>query len=185
MVDLEARIVEAEVFLGEKAIWSRLVDGDACLRWIVCSSACGQHANSAICQAMSFSRSKGNIEQSPLHATLPDENMVNTAHGNKVQRKDTDGFEGLIRNPVAESQSKKVAEDQGDGMLMKMSELFQSMETLGSKTGSLISNLEHHVRESFKREGRHRKQEIEDLEKGMVVRMEDGCKNEECARQNF
>ena len=99
--------------------------------------------------------------------------------------KDSDGFEVLMRNLVTESQSKKLAEDQGDRILMKMSELFRSMETLGSKMDSRVSNLENQVREGFGREGRHRKQENEDLEKRMVMRMEDGLLNEECARQNF
>ena len=79
---------------------------------------------------------------------------------------------------MTESQRKKLAEDQGDRMLMKMSELFRSMETLGSKMDSRVSNIENQVRESFEREGRHSKQENEDLEKRMVMRMEDGLENE-------
>ena len=65
---------------------------------------------------------------------MPDEHTVNSDHINKLQSKDSEGFE-VLRNPVTESQSKKIPEDQGDRILMKMSELFQSMETLGFEDG--------------------------------------------------
>ena len=40
---------------------------------------------------------------------LPAENMIDTTRKAKVQRTDSDGFE-VVRNPVTESQSKKIAE---------------------------------------------------------------------------
>ena len=39
------------------------------------------------------------------------------------------------------------------------------------------------MREGFEKEGRHRKQEYEDLEKKVMMEIEDGFKNEENARQ--
>ena len=35
-------------------------------------------------------------------------------------------------HPVTESQSKRIAEDQGDRMLRKMTKLFQSMDLIGT-----------------------------------------------------
>ena len=63
-------------------------------------------------------------------------------------------------------------------------ELFQSMEMLGSKMGSRVSNLGTRERErGFRNKGRHRKREYEDHEKKVMMKMEDSFKNEEKARQ--
>ena len=47
---------------------------------------------------------------------LQDEDTIDTTRNTKVQRKDSDGFEVVV-NPVSESQSKKIAEDNSDKIL--------------------------------------------------------------------
>ena len=100
--------------------------------------------------------------------------IVDTTRQAKVHRTDSDGFE--LANG-------KIAKDQGGRIRTKMTELFQSMEMLGSKMDSRSSNLEAQVLEGFEKEGRHRKQDYEDFEKKVMMKMEDGFKNEENARQ--
>ena len=44
------------------------------------------------------------------------------------------------KNPVTESQSKKIGEAQSDKELQKMTELFRSVEPLGAKMDSSFKN---------------------------------------------
>ena len=79
---------------------------------------------------------------------LQDEDTTDTTLQAKVQKTDSDGFE-VVRNPVIESQSKKIAQDQSDKILQKMTQLFESMQSLGTKKDLSVKNLETHMKKRF------------------------------------
>ena len=81
------------------------------------------------------------------------------------------------------SQSKKIAEDQSDKILQKTTQLFEPVQSLETQMDSSVKTLETHMKEGFWKEGLQRKQEYESLEKKIMIKMEDGFKNEENARQ--
>ena len=69
-------------------------------------------------------------------------------------------------------------------------ELFSSVELLGAKMDSNVTNLEDKMHDRFKNEGIQRKRDYENLEDKMRnnfetegAKMEEGFKNEENARQ--
>ena len=84
-----------------------------------------------------------------------------------------------IKNPVTESQSKKIVDGQSDKILLQMAELFQSLEMLGSEMDSSVKNLEDEMKEGFETEGIRRKEDCKNLEEKMIVKIEQGFKNEQ------
>ena len=89
----------------------------------------------------------------------------------------------MVKKPVTESQSEKVAENQSDKMLLKMTQLFQSVEMLGPMMDSSVKTLENKVKEGFETEGIRRREDYKTLGAKMVVKMEQGFKNEQNARR--
>ena len=103
--------------------------------------------------------------------TLQDEDTTDTTLRAKVQRPDSDGFE-VVENPVTESQSKEIAEDQDDKILQQMALLSESVQLLGTQ-----------MREGFETEGIRRKEDYKNLEEKMAFKVEEGYKKEQHARQ--
>ena len=60
--------------------------------------------------------------------------MIDTVRKAKVQRADSDEYE-WDKHLVTESQSKKIAEEQSDKVLLEMTQLFESVKSFGTKNG--------------------------------------------------
>ena len=84
---------------------------------------------------------------------LQDGDTTGTTRGAKVQRTDGDGFE-VGKNPVTESHSKKITEDQSDKILQQMTLLFESVKLLGTR-----------MTEGFETERIRKKEDFSYLEK--------------------
>ena len=104
------------------------------------------------------------------------------------------GRSEIGRDPVTESQTKKIAEDHSARILHQMNLLFESMQSMGTKMDLRVGQVENRVQEDVAKEGRLRIPEYENLEKKMSAKMEEGerkmttkteegFKNEEIARQ--
>ena len=93
--------------------------------------------------------------------------VPDTTHRAKVRRTDSDEYE-WVRNPVTESQSKKIAEGRSDKKLLKMTQLSNRCRRWGQKMDLSVKTLETQMKEGFVKEGLQRKQENESLEKKMM-----------------
>ena len=84
---------------------------------------------------------------------------------------------------MTHSQSEKIAEDQSDEKLQKMTELFHSVQNFGSNMGSSVKTKEIQMRQGFEKERFRRKEDYKHLEKKMAAKMEEGFKKEQHAIQ--
>ena len=87
---------------------------------------------------------------------VPDENLIETVRKAKVQRTDSDEYE-WVKKPLTESHSKQTAEDQSDKILLKMTRLFESVQSLGTKTDLSVKTLETQLKEGISKERLQRK----------------------------